>query len=435
MHHLRRRQVLRRAALATGTAGALGASATAGCASPVPGGPPGDLPAPFTRLAHAGSYDPDGTWPMAGHDAARSGRADTPVPTGDVDVAWLRWAKTGSVRAHSPVVGPRWVYFGYAWEPPDRDERRVHLAAFDARTGERRLDRRVGTGDIVGLALAGDTPLVLTGDPAANGGPTMTAVDTDRNALSRVDLPPITGPPAVRDGVCYLASRDEDNPGTLADSAVYAVEPDGNQLWRAPLLGPAVTAPCTDGETVYVGLQGGVAAVDLAAGEERWVRWLDVLLDGEAGEFVGGTPTVVDGRLYVPGSGRVTALDAADGTLDWTSTVGEYGELSVAVADGVVYAGHFVALDAASGDERWRADDLRLEGLPAAGADGTAVVGTRGAVTAVDGPASRPWTVEYEVPETDSFPLTPMYPSVALAHGMCYLGLADGRLYAIGATG
>jgi hypothetical protein len=53
---------------------------------------------------------------------------------------------------------------------------------------------------------------------------------------------------------------------------------------------------------------------------------------------------------------------------------------------------------------------------------------------AYEASASRRWTVEITVPDVGMAGYV-MDTEVALAHGMCYVGVADGRVNAIGARG
>ncbi|WP_175480093.1 outer membrane protein assembly factor BamB family protein [Natrinema salaciae] len=86
----------------------------------------------------------------------------------------------------------------------------------------------------------------------------------------------------------------------------------------------------------------------------------------------GGRFAVVDGTVYlVAADGRIHALDAIDGSPEWTSGIGSDGEAtasgSPAVANDTVYVNgdrmspSLTALDAATGDIRWQKTDLGYE--------------------------------------------------------------------------
>jgi outer membrane protein assembly factor BamB len=107
------------------------------------------------------------------------------------------------------------------------------------------------------------------------------------------------------------------------------------------------------------GDRGGVVALDLATGAERWRHVTKRSV--RAAPAVGGGVVVV-GLV----DGEIHGLDAATGAPIWTYQVSEgldsrVGALFAAptIADGTVYVGvqrHFAALDLATGVERWSVD-------------------------------------------------------------------------------
>jgi outer membrane protein assembly factor BamB len=60
------------------------------------------------------------------------------------------------------------------------------------------------------------------------------------------------------------------------------------------------------------------------------------------------------------------------------------------------------------------------------------VVPRHGSVSAVDTSGETQWTVDLTVPDVGNVGYS-MDTEVALAHGMCYVAVADGRVYALGA--
>jgi outer membrane protein assembly factor BamB len=104
---------------------------------------------------------------------------------------------------------------------------------------------------------------------------------------------------------------------------------------------------------VLAGGSDGLSAFDADTGEQLWRRKLSI----------NSTPAVVDGVLYVGGSGRVggpyrvAALSAATGATLWTFHTAWLIRSSPAVVDGVVYVssedGRMYALDAATGHMVW----------------------------------------------------------------------------------
>ncbi|WP_327051620.1 PQQ-binding-like beta-propeller repeat protein [Halomicrococcus gelatinilyticus] len=210
---------------------------------------------------------------------------------------------------------------------------------------------------------------------------------------------------SVLAGCLSQAPGDEDETTTTDDGAGTTTERDAGSATAWPLFGhdarnsghaPDATGPASDaavewrfdGETptmnsspavvdgtVYVpgsGDPGYVHAVDAETGEAKW-RF-------EPDGYASSAPAVVDGTVYFGTWGRkFYALDAATGDPVWTTDVGHrFGSSSPVVDDGVVYVGTVgdgplvasgdddeqfescavLALDAASGDERWRYDDF-----------------------------------------------------------------------------
>jgi len=103
--------------------------------------------------------------------------------------------------------------------------------------------------------------------------------------------------------------------------------------------------------TVYVGMYNdNVYALDAADGTEQWSY--------QTGDDVFSSPAVADGTVYVGSTDdNVYALDAADGTEQWSYKTGSAVDSSPAVADGTVYVGstddNVYALDATDGTEQW----------------------------------------------------------------------------------
>lgn len=108
---------------------------------------------------------------------------------------------------------------------------------------------------------------------------------------------------------------------------------------------------------------------------ERW--------NVDAGDWVTGSPTVVDGTVYVgTEGGRVLALDADTGERQWGFTAEKAisGSVSVAGTTAVVSSedGHMYAIDTGDGTERWRYElgSLVYHAPSPAILDGTVYVGT-----------------------------------------------------------
>ncbi|SEP10058.1 PQQ enzyme repeat-containing protein [Halogranum amylolyticum] len=233
----------------------------------------------------------------------------------------------------------------------------------------------------------------------------------------------------ISSSTCYLATRDDDN-------AVYAYSLDGTRQWRTPIDGECYTATCADRDGVYVGLTDGrIAALDAATGEPRWSE--QIATPDECCPDIQGTPTVADGRLYVPGiAEELVAADTADGTVLWRTAIvdEDYGNVIPSPADTAyvnTYHGGLVAIDISDGSIRWQSTEHGANQSPVFG-DGGVVVPWSDSVVVYETSDSPVWTINIPVPDFGMAGYI-MDTEVALAHGMCYVGIADGWIYAIGA--
>lgn len=433
-----------------------GISSLSGCLLPgISGLNRKPVPKPFTNEEYQASYSETGRWLVEGHDGGRTGRSASAFPDGDVGVAWLRRPGTNQTGATgpsgqrgvadpgegtnprgatAPIVGAERVYIGYHKSPNGSNQPDAYLAGLDADSGELQLDVQLGSGRVDGLALADDV-LIVVARGSENEPATLSALTRDDGTNQWTDtIPNVTGPPAVVDRTCYLATLGEDN-------SVYAYSLDGTRQWRTPLEGECYTATCADHEGVYVGLTDGrIAALDSRSGELQWIE--QIATPDECCPDIQGTPTVTDGRLYVPGITReLVAADAADGTVLWRTTVidGDYGNAvpSPAVTGETAYVnthhGGLVAVDISDGSIRWRSVE-NGDNQPPAVSDGGIVVPRDDSVLAFDGTGRLAWKIDITVPDLGGgMGGYVMDTEVALAHGMCYVGIADGRIYAIGA--
>ena len=122
------------------------------------------------------------------------------------------------------------------------------------------------------------------------------AIDSDTGAvLWQGSAPPgVTAPPALADGVLYIA----------AGGALFAFAADGcgdtlcSQLWEASVgLDGDIVQPAVAGGVVYVGRGDGTVAAFSTSPEPLLGR--PPLWSTNAGSAITGAPAVSDGRLYV----------------------------------------------------------------------------------------------------------------------------------------
>ena len=190
------------------------------------------------------------------------------------------------------------------------------------------------------------------------------------------------------------------------------------------------SSPAVYGNTVYIGGSDGyLYALNPETGALRW-------------KFNGGgafpsedmsSPVVRDGVVYTSCyDGNVYALDAASGSLIWNHTTTKLQSIyaSPTLSNGVIYlsAGSGVyALDATNGAERWHfttGDQFPMQASPTVAGGVVYVGGNNGNLYAIDANSgSKLWHYN-----TGS----PIVSSVAIDHGVLYLGLRAGAIIALG---
>ena len=209
---------------------------------------------------------------------------------------------------------------------------------------------------------------------------------------------------------------------------------DRTERWRVRLEEIARSGVTIDGDTVYVGDQGGTLyAYALASGDERWSNTVTgridtpvasaddvvfvvardadegrvtlVAFDAATGErswspfevpaasTAGSAPSAADGRVFLGSADRfVRAVNAEDGTEMWSSlvlslfspaTVPALGDGSVFVAD---FGGGLYRFDAADGERLWshQLNEVILRGAPVVSGGAVLVGLADGRLVAVD---------------------------------------------------
>ncbi|NGM70519.1 PQQ-binding-like beta-propeller repeat protein [Natronolimnobius sp. AArcel1] len=225
-------------------------------------------------------------------------------------------------------------------------------------------------------------------------------------------------------GAVGIATADGDR--EFSSDGVTPTQFDSNEsdvLWETDTALSTGAAPTVvDGILVTTtGISGGdgtVTAYDVGTGETRWTT--EIPADG--------SPTVVDGTVYVTGADSVWALDLELGTLEWEVEFedGTSSSRALGVDGEYVYVGsdgdHLHALDAEDGTEQWSKETATIYSGPTI-VDGTVYVGTADELVAVDASdGEEQWTWDdYGVLEDRSAISEP-----TVSDGLLYVSLGEG---------
>lgn len=238
------------------------------------------------------------------------------------------------------------------------------------------------------------------------------------------------GSPVVADGVVVIALVDR--AGGDAGGVVALDLATGAERWRHRTASPLASAPAIGGGLVVFGHAAGeVEALDLATGAPRWAYQLGAGLPTRA-TTLWSPPTIADGLVHVAVQGRLAALELATGRPRWSHDIAAPdpwlgSQAPITVADGAALVAFNRDLgvsswDAATGAARWANISnatLAINAAPLV-VDGVAYVASvRGDLSALDlATGQRRWSVPLTPGGFDwgySITATPAY--------------ADGRLF------
>lgn len=408
------------------------AGMTAGCVGSTGGlGPNASIPTEFDRPKYAASYSSRGSWPQFGKTAARAAyTTESTIPTSNVGGAWLRTIDEEDHGATIPVVDDRHVYVGHT----------TALVAFDPKAGEQRWQTPLPDAWTEGIALVGDSVLVVTVEEDGAVSHLRAFATRDGTGVWEQSVPGTpTGNPAIVDDTILVAIRD-DTPDA-GTNAVYAYESDGTQRWRRDLAKKPFSAVFADSDAAFVTTTTNhIVALDLRDGAELWSsKVADPYERGET-PTIQGTPALNDDHIYAPGvDSHLYAVNRSDGSAAWTTTLIEESPTnalpSPAVTDETVYVntyhGGVIALAKTDGSERWRTGKPGGLRAPVASTE-TVICVHDAALTAYTSESDRLWNVQLRRGDSSGTAAYTMAPQVAVAHGMVYVSLADSRVYAIG---
>ncbi|MBI3930499.1 MAG: PQQ-binding-like beta-propeller repeat protein [Chloroflexi bacterium] len=110
--------------------------------------------------------------------------------------------------------------------------------------------------------------------------------------------------------------------------------PQSGSLWGLSLGRTGSSSPAVAGDTLYIGSDNKLLAIDLQSQQKRW--------EFETGGAIISSPAVADTTVYVGSEdGRLYAINAASGEKLWDIITGGQITSSPAVADGTVYIGSY----------------------------------------------------------------------------------------------
>lgn len=141
--------------------------------------------------------------------------------------------------------------------------------------------------------------------------------------------------------------------GGTANGDLFALNQQGEQVWRVNLDQPLLGTPTVAGDSLFVYANGAALhARSIGDGGSLWST--PVIYLGAA-----STPLVVGSRVYMPGGGTtVTAFTAATGIVEWSTPLPAIASTPLTSGDGRIYVGSadgtVSALDEASGALIWQ---------------------------------------------------------------------------------
>jgi outer membrane protein assembly factor BamB len=254
---------------------------------------------------------------------------------------------------------------------PATDGEHVYVAAHDGRViaysatsgdtlwsvrdGDRLISGGPGVGD--GKVFVGSSDAEVVARDAASGRKLWVAKVSSE----------VLAPPRAADGFVVVRT---------GDGNIYALDSDtGIEKWVYDRSIPTLTLRGTAAPTIHEGVvftgfdTGRLVALELATGNQVWETQLaqpSGRSDLERLVDIDGEPVVSDEVLFIGSfQGKVAALDAESGAIEWTRDMSTYD--NVAVDDQRVYItdenGLVWALDRFDGSAVWRNKDLKYRRL------------------------------------------------------------------------
>lgn len=238
----------------------------------------------------------------------------------------------------------------------------------------------------------------------------------------------IPSSPTIADRIVYVASDD---------GYLYALDVNtGGQRWRYNIGGYIVSSPTVVDGVVYIGAVNGgkLYAIDAITGVEKWST--PVTGPGTLSTSLFSSPLVVNNLVYIGSvSGRLSAVNAATGTLVWQFITEDNTPImsGPTTQNGVIYASSVTtvyALDARTGALRWEYNT----GYPATNSsptvyDGVLYVNVQDIeLVALDTASGR---LLWKLPIQSGAVSASWRSSPVVSNGILYMANTDLNLYAI----
>jgi outer membrane protein assembly factor BamB len=238
----------------------------------------------------------------------------------------------------------------------------------------------------------------------------------------------IPSSPTIADRIVYMSSDD---------GYLYALDVNtGVERWRYNIGGYVVSSPIVVNGVVYIGGgdRGKLYAIDANLGTEKWS--IPVTGPDNLSRSLFSSPLLVDNLVYMGSvSGRLSAVNAATGTLAWQFATPDNIPIMAGATtlNGVIYACSLTtvyALDARTGALRWEYDT----GYPATNSSPTVYEGVLYVnvqdieLVALDAPSGR---LMWKLPIQSGAVSASRRSSPVVSDGILYMANTDLNLYAI----
>ena len=269
------------------------------------------------------------------------------------------------------------------------------LSGYDVTTGEVRWESDAAA--VVPEALATDRREIFAATRDASG-IALSTIDPRDGAVEPLGTIFSSADPNAG-GIALEFDRSAEREGgqilyALTRAALYAFDPQtGAEVWRAPVntngqfdepeLRERPWVPSLEaiaGAAFVVGRDGLICRYAASSGEEVWTTCQQFPADLEAAPSLYAR----DARVVVASPDAIAAFDYTNGLPQWSRTLADELEPSLAGSPGLTYVvredGMLRALDHDSGLERWRAQDVSNATALLADQDGVYVGSERGSV-------------------------------------------------------